>query len=184
MMRWKQAMKRDVVDTEKAETIGKLSGMVADPSSAKIVAMVVGDQIISWTDANGIGADAVTVASADMLRLPESDLEIRSVEGATDPTSKQVLTEDGHDIGSVADIEFDPESGAILQLVLGDDEIAGSRLIGIGSYAVIVASPDRASASPEGLGSLSKQELYEQAKTRDIDGRSTMSKKELISALS
>ncbi|MGK2958150.1 MAG: PRC-barrel domain-containing protein [Acidimicrobiales bacterium] len=181
-MRWRNALGREVVDISTAETIGHVDAMVVDASASSIVGMVIGNQVVSWSDTGGIGSDAVTVVNADLIREPKSDLELRAVEGASDPISKRVITEDGFALGSIADIEFDPESGTISRVILGDDHIAGSRLMGTGSFAVVVRSTDRSTADGD-LASLTKSELYEMAKASDIDGRSTMSKDELIAAL-
>ncbi len=181
-MRWRNALGREVVDTSTAETIGHVDAMVLDASASSIVGMVVGNQVVSWSDTGGIGSDAVTVVNAGLIRGPKSDAEVHAVEGASNPISKRVITEDGFVLGNIADIEFDSDSGMISRMILGDDHIAGSRLMGTGSFAVVVCSTDRASAEGD-LASLTKSELYEMAKTRDIDGRSTMSKDELIAVL-
>lgn len=183
-MRWKRALGKEVVNTESAETAGKVDGLVVDPEASKVVAMVLGDKVVSWTDAKGIGHDAVTITETGMVREPGGELEKRAIEGAGDPIGKTVISEDGVAMGSIADVDFDPETGTLGCLVLADDEISGARLMGIGSYAVIVSSGDRASSTSGGLDSLSKTELYEKAKERDLDGRSTMTKKELVAALS
>ena len=51
---------------------------------------------------------------------------------------KRVLTSRGADIGKVTDVEFDHESGAIENLLLDDETVAGARLLGVGSDAVVV----------------------------------------------
>ena len=51
---------------------------------------------------------------------------------------KRVLTTFGEDLGPVTDVDFDPDSGAVISLVLAGGDISGNRLIGIGSYAAIV----------------------------------------------
>lgn len=183
-MRWKRALGKDVVNTESAETTGAVDGLVVDPETSKVVAMVVGDKVVSWTDAEGIGRDAVTITKTAMIRDADAELEQRAIAGAGDPIGKTVITEDGVAMGSIADVEFDPETGALGCLVLADDEISGRRLMGIGSYAVVVSSGARAASSGGGLDTLSKAELYEKAKERDLDGRSSMTKKELLAALS
>lgn len=187
-MRWKEAVGLKVVDTTTADRVGKVEGLVADPGTATVVAVIVDDQVVSWSDGGGLGKDAFTLKGADMLRAPESDLERLTIDGAGDPLGKTVITEEGVDIGVVDDIDFDSQTGVIEGLILSDDEIKGSRLVGIGSFAVMVSSPTRASGAdtaPSGdLGSLSKSELYELAQERDLAGRSSMSKDELRSALS
>ncbi len=181
-MRWKPAKGRKAVNTSSGENLGTLSGFVADPDTSHLVALVIGDQVIAWADAGGIGKDAVTIADQAMLRPPESSLEKAAVDGSGDPVGKRVITEDGQDIGVVADIDFDAESGAIRELVLGDDEVSGSRLLGIGSFAVMVSAAHRSTGGGQ-LDALSKTELYDMAKARDIDGRSSMTKAELVDAL-
>ena len=182
-MRWKKALGKNVINTQTAETAGKVDGLVADPGSSTIVAMVVDGKILPWTDANGMGADAVTIKGTSGVREPGNELEQRAIDGAGDPLGKTIITEDGFEMGSVNDIDFDPETGTINRLVLSDDDISGSRLMGVGSYAVVISSSTQASSSGN-LESLSKAELYERAKERDLDGRSSMSKQELIAALS
>ncbi len=52
---------------------------------------------------------------------------------------KLVLTTGGDELGHVADIEFDPDTGGLTSIVLREDAaISGDRLVGIGSYAVVV----------------------------------------------
>ncbi len=52
---------------------------------------------------------------------------------------RQVLTEHGHPLGKVRDVEFDPADGRVTNLLLKDTFVDGSRLLGIGKYAVVVA---------------------------------------------
>jgi sporulation protein YlmC with PRC-barrel domain len=49
-----------------------------------------------------------------------------------------VLTEHGTEHGTVKDIAFDPVTGRILTLYTALGEISGTRLLGLGSYAVVV----------------------------------------------
>lgn len=182
-MRWKKALGRNIVNTSTAESAGKVEGFVIDPSTHTIVSIISGDGIVDWSDTGGIGPDAVTSNSEIGAREPESEFEKRASDGAGDPIGKTVLTEYGFELGSVSDIDFDPESGVVNRLILADDDLKGSRLLGIGSHAVMVSS-DVAASSTGDLDSLTKGELYERAKTEDVDGRSTMTKQELIAALS
>lgn len=51
---------------------------------------------------------------------------------------KRVLTVAGDEIGSTGDVEFDSATGEITHLHLKDQHVAGARLRGVGSYAVVV----------------------------------------------
>jgi len=130
-MLWKAGQGMDVVDTATAETAGRVSGFVVDGPSQSISAVLVGDRIVSW-DRGAVGSDVVTVEHLE--DAPKADAK------ALNPLGKAVFSDDGIALGKVSDIEFDPDSGAILRIVLGDDEVPGHRLLGLGSYAVVVAA--------------------------------------------
>jgi hypothetical protein len=51
---------------------------------------------------------------------------------------KRVLSTGGDDLGKVDDVEFDPGTGTITALLLPGGEVAGIRLVGVGSYAVVL----------------------------------------------
>lgn len=187
-MRWQQTIGKNVIDTSTAESIGKVDGLILDPAESRIVGVLMANKVVSWSDMGsadgaGVGKDAATMNGTGAMREASSDLERRTFEGAANPIKKRVISEEGFELGTVGDIDFDGRTGEVRELILGDDEVAGSRLIGIGSYAVMVSSPQRASKSAEGLSSLSHAELYEMAKDRGITDRSNMSKKELREAL-
>ncbi len=181
-MRWSDALGREVVDTSTAVAVGRIDALVVDARASSIAGFVIGDQVVSWSATGGIGSDALTISGTDTLHFPGSATEQGAVDGRTRPLDKPVLTEDGYGLGDLANIEFDPATGAIEQLILPDDHLAGSRLLGVGSFAVVVSSADRSSSNGD-LGGLTKAELYDRAKDCDIDGRSTMSKDELLAAL-
>jgi sporulation protein YlmC with PRC-barrel domain len=46
----------------------------------------------------------------------------------------------GDELGTVTDVEFDGGSGSVTRLRLDDHEVAGVRLRGVGSYAVVVTA--------------------------------------------
>lgn len=188
MIRWRDTLGRDVVDTSTAEGAGRVDGLVLDVDRGAITAIVVGGRVVSWADAEGIGTDAVTLRSSDLLSEPATEAERAAVSGTNDPLSKRVITDEGFEVGAVDDVTFDPDSGAIDRLLLGDDEVAGRRLLGVGSFAVVVAADDGSArqerAGSGGLQTMTKAELYDVASERDLAGRSRMNKQELLEALS
>jgi sporulation protein YlmC with PRC-barrel domain len=143
-MRWSQTRKRDVVDQASAKTIGKVTGIVVDPGSQSIAALVVDGSdagtLVDWKASGGIGADAVTIESADALRLPRDDRELRAVDGDLELPGKPVYDEEGYRLGKLRDLTFDPESGRLETLLLDKDEdpILGDRLIGAGTHSVVI----------------------------------------------
>jgi|GEM_PF-2182311 len=145
-MRWSEALGREVVDTSTAQAVGAVDALVIDAQASSIIGLVIGDQIASWADTGGIGSDAVTISGPEPLRAPRTATEEGAVAGRTRPLAKPILTEDGYGLGHLTDIEFDPGTGSVQQLITADDRIAGSRLMGAGSFAVIVSSATRASS--------------------------------------
>ena len=88
-----------------------------------------------------VGADAVTIGGASVVVDPDERLADLATKDGT-VLKKRVLSDAGEDLGSVHDIDLDPESGALLELIVGEKKhrtsVAGSRLLGVGSYAVVV----------------------------------------------
>lgn len=181
-MRWRRTAGKEVVDTSTAQTVGHLDALVIDPATTRVTALVVGDRVLSWDDTGGIGRDAVTIDGRDRLRAPDGELEREAVAGRTDPVGKPTYADDGIAMGTVGDVDLDPATGDLRCLLLADDQIEGRRLLGIGSFAVVVASSARASVDGD-LASLTKSELYDLARERDLAGRSSMTKAELVDAL-
>jgi sporulation protein YlmC with PRC-barrel domain len=132
---------RQVVSTTTAATIGKIDQFVIDPHTQAIVAVTLkkadhGDTL-RWSDITAFGADAVTVSRAD--QLTDTPPDVADLAGKEHHViGKRVLATTGDELGTVHDVEFDPATGAITALLLGSGKVAASRLIAVGSYAVIV----------------------------------------------
>ena len=142
-MRFSDAKGRKVVSTSSAETVGKLDEFVVDPRRRVVVAVELkktdsGDTLM-WADIVGFGADAITVTGADMIA--DQAAEVAALAGKDHRMlGKRILSAAGDELGKVDDVEFDPETGGLQCLIAGDLQIDGERLIGIGSYAVVVAA--------------------------------------------
>ena len=50
----------------------------------------------------------------------------------------RVLTVDGREVGKVADVEFDTDTGAVVRVVTDEGPIAPGQLRALGSYALVV----------------------------------------------
>lgn len=142
-MRFTAMLGLDVVSTSTAMTIGKIKSFVVDPETSTVAALILkktpGDaELLLYTDLISFGPDAVTVEGEHKLctsspvvdHLLGKDHELKK---------KRVLTETGTDLGTVTDVEFAPEGGAVTALVTTEVSVDGSGLIGIGSYAVVVS---------------------------------------------
>ena len=150
-MRFSDAKGRKVVSTSTAETVGKLEAFVVDPASQSVVALTVkkadGDTL-PWAALTAFGADAITVPDADAIAVATPEVEVLSDKHHR-VLGKRVLSTDGDELGSVHDLDVDPTTGRLMSLLLQGgqvDAVEGNRLIGVGSYAVVVAA-ERTSAT-------------------------------------
>ena len=140
-MLFTQAYGREVVSTSTAETVGRVADFVIDPQSRTVVAVTLNKTdrgaSVLWAKITAFGADAVTVASAEVII--DTNEVVTALSGKDQrPLGKRVLTTFGEDLGPVTDVDFDPDSSAVINLVTAEGDISGDRLIGIGSYATIV----------------------------------------------
>ncbi len=141
-MRFTDATGRQVVSTSTATTVGTVGDFVVDPRRHAVLAVQLkksqaGDTLL-WADITAFGDDAVTVPGADTIRAATPD--VAALAGKKHRViGKRTLLTTGDDLGQLADVEFDPATGIITELVLQQNgRIEGVRLVGIGSYAVVV----------------------------------------------
>jgi sporulation protein YlmC with PRC-barrel domain len=145
-MRWQRLRGLEVVETAGGQTLGRVDGLELDGERATVRALRVGDRAVPWErigagEHDRVGHDAVTV---------EHERALEPRDGTSlDPVGTTVLSDAGVRLGRLVDLELDDRTGEVRRLLLGDDDLAGDRLRGVGSYAVVVAaSGDAAGASP------------------------------------
>ena len=135
---------RKVVSRATAETVGVLRHLIIDAAGHQIVGLVVKEKrrslLVDWEHVNGFGVDAVMVESEAVLRAPADDREHAAVKGTLDLVGKRALSEMGNERGSIVDVEFDPGSGVLGSVLIGDDRVPATVLLGVGSYAAVLAS--------------------------------------------
>ncbi|HEX8759673.1 MAG TPA: PRC-barrel domain-containing protein [Pseudonocardiaceae bacterium] len=143
-MLFSQARKREVVNTATATRIARVDGFVVLPGPARVALLRLGKvsgagTLLAWDDVQGFGPDAVTVATDAVIRPARDALEQRAEDNDLEILGKRVLTERGMDLGTVTDVDFDPDTGSITTLITKTETIAGERLIGLGGYAAVVS---------------------------------------------
>ncbi|MDQ6855138.1 MAG: PRC-barrel domain-containing protein [Actinomycetota bacterium] len=144
---FKNAHGRKVVSRTTAEALGELSHMVVDTSRRHVSAIVVNKGkkhafLVDWEHVSGFGPDAVMVESEDTLRPPADDQEQEAAGGKLELVGKRALSERGNELGPIADVEFDPDSGNIGSVLVGEERIPATDLLGVGSYAAVLAGSD------------------------------------------
>jgi len=142
MIRFSDIAGNPVMDNSTATSAGKVAAPIVDPVTQRVIGFRVkkskgpGD-VLLWDAIAGLGPDALTVESAERVTDPPKDLKDRASR-KLDLIGRAVLTEHGHALGKVRDIEFDPSNGQVTSLMLKDAFVDGERLLGIGNYAVVV----------------------------------------------
>ncbi len=144
MIRFSDIDGNPVMDTSTATSVGKVVAPVVDPIHQRVLGFRVGrskgpGDLLLWEAIAGLGPDAITVDSAQRLVSPPDELKDRAGK-SLDLIGRRVLTDSGHDLGQVQDVEFDPASAAVTSLILKKQYVEGERLLGIGSWAVVVRS--------------------------------------------
>jgi sporulation protein YlmC with PRC-barrel domain len=144
--RFTAASGRRVVSRTSAEELGALAHIVVDVEETQVASLVVGKGrkalVVAWEQVTGFGPDAVMLADDDALHAPRDDGERAAAEGALELVGRRALSEMGNELGTLDDIVFDPATGALQALVLGEREEPATSLLGAGSYAVIVRASE------------------------------------------
>ena len=143
--RFAAASGRKVVSRKSAEGLGTLAHIVVDVKRRQVASLVVGKGrkalLVDWEHVSGFGPDAVMVVDESALHPPRDDREHAAADGKLELVGKRALTDTGNDLGTVSDVVFDPVTGSIESLVLGDREEPAASLLGAGSFAAIVRAP-------------------------------------------
>jgi len=145
-MLFSEAKNRKVVSSSDAATVGKVARFVVDPALRQVVALELrktddGD-LLRWADISAFGTDAVTVAGAGAIGTATSEIQ-ELADKHRRILGKRLLTSAGDELGEVADVAFDPQTGTLESLVLDKGhEVSASRLLGVGTYAVVVRTED------------------------------------------
>jgi len=141
---------RKVISRASATELGVVSHLLVDAHLRQIAAVVIGRgkkaQLVQWAQLSGFGPDAVMVGDEAALRPPADDQERAAAEGRLELVGKRALSERGNELGKVEDVTFDPETGALEDLLIDDRHVPAGSLLGSGSYAAVLA--ESAESSP------------------------------------
>lgn len=140
-MLFSEAKGRRVVSTSTADTLGQVDEFLVDPRRRAVVAIHLkkakGGNTLLWHDILAFGADALTVSGPE--KVAEAAGDVALIAGKDHRlVGKRVLTTAGEELGEVADVDIDHESGTVTSVLLHEGAVEGERLVGVGSYAVVV----------------------------------------------
>ena len=117
---------RKVVSRTNAEELGKLAHIVIDVKRCQVASLVVGKGrkalLIAWEQVSGFGPDAVMIADETALEEPRDDRQQAAADGKLELVEKRALSDTGNDVGTITDVLFDPDTGAIESIVVDGRE--------------------------------------------------------------
>lgn len=139
---FRQSTGRKVVSRASAQDLGAVAHLLVDASRGHVAAVVLGRgkraRLVDWSALSGFGPDAVMVADEGALRPPADERERAAAGGKLELVGKRALTDRGNELGTVTDVTFDPQTGALETLRVGERDIPARSLLGSGSYAAIL----------------------------------------------
>ncbi|MGW6056331.1 PRC-barrel domain-containing protein [Streptomyces sp. NPDC055189] len=142
MMLLSQILGLSVVSAEDALPAGEVAGLGIDPLTCRVTEVYLknakGGDSVPWTRVRGMGPDAAIIDTAAAGAGSDS----AHPRAHKRLLGKRVLTESGEDIGTLTEVTFDPETGAVGDLYIGRDQTPtpGSRMVGLGSYALVLGA--------------------------------------------
>jgi sporulation protein YlmC with PRC-barrel domain len=143
--RFAAAFGRKLVSRSSAEELGDLTHVVVDVKERRVTSLVMGKGrkavLVDWDQVSGFGPDAVMVVDESALHAPRDEHESAAADGKLELVGKRVISDMGEGMGEASDVVFDPDSGAVETLVVGERELPASSILGAGSYAVVVRAP-------------------------------------------
>ena len=144
MTMFSEAAGRPVLSRASAEHIGDVKHFIVDVEARQVSGITVGkgknSAILPWARITGFGPDAVMADTDDAVVPPASDMDKAAVAGKLQMLKQRVLSDHGFLQGSVSDVEFDPDTGALIAIHTTTTVISADQLRGAGSYAVVVAT--------------------------------------------
>jgi len=104
--------------------LGRVKDLVFDHETDELLALLISDkelfglidaQIVPWHEVRTIGPDAIMTASVDSKMNAGSDARVKEImDRETALSGTKVYTTDGRDLGTLADMYIDEETGRVL----------------------------------------------------------------------
>ena len=147
-----------VITHDTGTKIEKVEDIVFDHISNQVIALTVDTggwrkkaRVLPWGGIHSIGNDAVVAKNADVIVSAEDLLgEDRILELKNALTGKKLMTEDGHELGKVNGIYFNPNTGVIVGFEVSggifSDVMSGRSFVP--AAEIVKFGDDRAFVSP------------------------------------
>lgn len=106
----RELMSRMVVDARTGKRLGKVTQVIWDPTSGQLLGLKVGgpqegEQVVAQQQIAAIEPGQITITAGEGARLPEAEPA---------GIGKQLVTDDGRNLGTITDVIFDLDSQQVL----------------------------------------------------------------------
>lgn len=163
-MKLSEIKAKPVVAISDARRVGAVADVLVDPMFRRLTALRIKsdgpghDSIVAIENVRGIGPDAVTVPSPDVLLLPERAPHLGGFPSLYSAINSRLLSERGQVLGRISEVHFDPATrqvqsfeymaGTIDTLLGRPRRVESADVISVGPGVVTVRVP--APVSPSG----------------------------------
>jgi len=140
----KSVLGNTVVGVDDANDIGLVKHFAVSPSGDRIERVHVDGRgkhavFVDWDDLESFGGDRVMVTQSSAIAESDNQRDGDIARGSIDILGSRVLDTAGFEHGTVADVDFDGDSGKIESVrTSGGDSIDASKIRSLGSYALVV----------------------------------------------
>lgn len=153
----KKILSMAVLSLENGEQIGKVKGLIIDPGTLNIAALVLEQKggwfkearVITFEHVQSVGEHAITVAKTRCIEKASSLPHIMQlVRNNLEVIGAKVVSQDGNLLGTVEEYLFDPASGRLTSLEIsgrlldslfkGKAYLPTEMIITLGKHAIIV----------------------------------------------
>lgn len=109
-----------IYSLDRGDQIGEVENILFDPDQRKVVGFVLEEgglfrspEVIPFESIENIGPDALVLKQGAPLELPDEWADPKQVKAGFNLTGRKVLSERGHEVGTVYDLDVDERSGAV-----------------------------------------------------------------------
>lgn len=134
----------DVIALDSAEDIGEVKHFVVSQDASHIERLHIDGRrnkalFAEWADLESFGDDKVIVKHADAAAQSDDGRDLQAAKGTIEILDARVLDTAGFEHGTVDDVNFESDTGAIVSITSSDGEVTSAEHIrSLGSYALII----------------------------------------------
>src|SRR5581483_1852612 len=155
MIRGRELIEMPVFAIDQGKNIGEVKNLVFDPLQRRVTDLILKEggwfrrpEVIPFETIEHIGPDAVVIKPTRVEGAATTEIREEDLKKSFNLTGRKVLSEKGHDLGTIYDIDINEETGEVFGFELTQgvfrDTSTGKKYIGydhvrtIGEDAVIV----------------------------------------------